>query len=147
MTGRFGCSRTVPKDALRHRDNGGPMHVDRSQLQGQAQHDFEDKSVMEPGSRDKKVPVLISGTELLELKRFTWMMSEAFGLDSRIENYQGQRPIGLYRWDFECLLSVLDSAVKRKVEYPDKNAPGWTDMANLFGRLSDEYQSHFGEIA
>jgi hypothetical protein len=103
--------------------------------------------VIKPGSRDKKVPVLISGHELLELKRFTWMMSEAFGLDRRIENYQGKRPIGLYSWDFECLLSVLDSAVKRKEEYPDKNAPGWKYIDDLFGRLSDEYQRHFGKIA
>ena len=113
----------------------------------QPQHDFEDESVIKPGSRDKKVPVLISGHELLELKRFTWMMSEAFGLDRRIENYQGKRPIGLYSWDFECLLAVLDRAVKRKEDYPDKNAPGWKDIADLFSRLSDEYQSHFGKIS
>ena len=103
--------------------------------------------MIEPGSRDKNVSVLISGQELLELQRFTWMMSEAFGLDRRIENYQGKRPIGLYSWDFECLLSVLDSAVKRKEEYPDKNAPGWNEINDLFSRLSAEYQSHFGRIA
>jgi hypothetical protein len=43
--------------------------------------------MIKSGSGDKKVAVLISGQELLELKRFTWMMGEAFGLDRRIENY------------------------------------------------------------
>ena len=103
--------------------------------------------MIEPGSRDKNVSVLISGQELLELQRFTWMMSEAFGLDRRIENYQGKRPIGLYSWDFECLLSVLDSAVKRKEEYPDDNAPGLKDITNLFIRLSDVYRTTFGKIS
>ena len=41
----------------------------------------------------------------------------------------------------------LDSAVKRKEEYPDKNAPGWKYIADLFGRLSDEYQRHYGKVA
>lgn len=102
--------------------------------------------MIKPGSRDKKIPVLISGHELLELKKFTWMMSEAFGLDRRIENYQGKRPIGLYSWDFECLLDVLDSAVKHKEEYPDENAPGWKSIDRLFRHLSAEYQTHFGNM-
>jgi hypothetical protein len=103
--------------------------------------------VIKPGSRDKKIPVLISGRELAELKKFTWMMSEAFGLDRRIEDYQGKRSIGLYQWDFNCILSVLESAIKRKEEYPDKDAPGWKETADLFTRLSEEYQIHFGETA
>lgn len=103
--------------------------------------------MVKPGSGDKKLPVMISGQELRELKRFTWMMSEAFGLDRRIENYQGKRPIGLYSWDLECLLAVLYDATKRKEEYPDKDAPGFTDIVDLFKRLSYEYQREFGAIA
>jgi hypothetical protein len=39
------------------------------------------------------------------------MMDEAFGLDARIRKYQGSRPIGFYRWDLECLIDVIDSAL------------------------------------
>jgi hypothetical protein len=60
--------------------------------------------MIKPGSGDKKVIVLISGQELIELKRFTWMMSEIFGLDRRIENYQGTRPIALSNWDLDSWL-------------------------------------------
>ncbi len=50
---------------------------------------------MKPGSRDRKASILITGLELDELQRFVWMMVESFGLDRRIANYQGVRPIGL----------------------------------------------------
>jgi hypothetical protein len=50
-------------------------------------------------------------------------------------------------WDLECLLAVLHSAVKRKEEYPNKDAPGWKYIAELFRRLSEEYRSEFGRIA
>ena len=58
---------------------------------------------MKPGSRDERYQILITGRELDELKRFTWSMAEAFGLDRRIENYQGKHPIGFYGWDLDCL--------------------------------------------
>ena len=58
---------------------------------------------MKPGSGDKQYRILITGRELEELKKFTWSMAEAFGLDRRIEKYQGKRPIGFYRWDLDCL--------------------------------------------
>jgi len=54
---------------------------------------------MRPGSRDVQYKILITGQELEELKKFTGDMAESFGLDRRIENYSGKRPIGLYRWD------------------------------------------------
>ena len=73
---------------------------------------------MKPGSKDKRVSLLIAGDELTELKRLTWLMSESFGLDTRIENYYGKRPIGLYSWDFECLLAIIDHALKDDKEYP-----------------------------
>ncbi len=57
---------------------------------------------MKPGSKDIKTDIVISGEELTELKRHTWLMDEAFGLDSRIDKYKGAKPIGLYIWDFEC---------------------------------------------
>ena len=48
-------------------------------------------------------------------------MAEAFGLDRKIENYQGKRPIGFYRWDLDCLDDVISMAVDDTKEYPDKS--------------------------
>ena len=94
---------------------------------------------MKPGSKDKRVSLLIAGDELTELKRLTWLMSESFGLDTRIENYHGKRPIGLYSWDFECLLAIIDHALKDDQEYPDKTTSGYYALAKLSRRLLDEY--------
>ncbi len=41
-------------------------------------------------------------------------MAEAFGLDRRIEAYSGKRPIGLYRWDLNCLLAVMALALSER---------------------------------
>ena len=92
---------------------------------------------MKPGSKDKRVSLLIAGDELTELKRLTWLMSESFGLDTRIENYQGKRPIGLYSWDFECLLAVIDHALNDDKEYPDKTAPEYHALTQFSRRLLD----------
>ncbi len=53
--------------------------------------------MIKPGSRDIKVNILITGEELDELQKHTWSMVEAFGLDRRIEQYKGKKPIGFYR--------------------------------------------------
>lgn len=55
--------------------------------------------------------VRISGRALEELKRHTYLMGDAFGLDLRIEEHLGGRPIPLHRWDIECLLMVLDEVL------------------------------------
>jgi hypothetical protein len=78
-----------------------------------------------PGSRDKKANILITGDELLELKRHAWLMTEAFGLDARIEKYQGKRPIGFYSWDLACLIDVIEYALEDEKEYPDQSAAGY----------------------
>ncbi len=67
---------------------------------------------MRLGPHDGKLTILITGDELHELKRFTVDMAEAFGLDRRIEAYSGKRPVGLYRWDLDCLLAVIALALK-----------------------------------
>ena len=51
------------------------------------------------------------------------MMVEAFGLDRRIANYQGVRPIGLYRWDIECLFDVINSVLTDTDYYPNQDSP------------------------
>jgi hypothetical protein len=99
--------------------------------------------MIKPGSRDKKVSLLITGDELTELKRMTWMMSESFGLDTRIEKYAGKRPIGLYSWDFECLLAVTDDALKNGKEYPDQTTSAYQVLSQLSRRLHEEYRKAF----
>ena len=98
---------------------------------------------MKPGSKDKKIKILITGEELSELQRHSWSMVEAFGLDRRIENYQGKRPIGFYRWDFDCLIDVIDFALNDLKEYPDKNTKEYKALKNLHDRLKDEYKTNF----
>jgi hypothetical protein len=98
---------------------------------------------MKPGSKDKKIQILISGKELSELQRHTWSMAEAFGLDRRIENYQGKRPIGFYRWDLDCLIDVIDIALDDPKEYPEKDSAEYKSLNDLYNRLKKEYEINF----
>ena len=99
--------------------------------------------IMKPGSKDKKIEILISGIELSELQRHTSSMAEAFGLDRRIDNYQGKRPIGFYRWDLDCLIDVIDIALDDPRDYPDRNSEEYKALKRLHVRLKDEYQRNF----
>lgn len=86
---------------------------------------------MRPGPKDVKLAILITGDELHELKRFTIDMAEAFGLDRRIEAYSGKRPIGFYRWDLDCLLAVMDLALKDQRAYPDKASSAYAVLQTI----------------
>lgn len=97
--------------------------------------------MVKPGSRDRKAKVLITGMELDELQRFTSMMAECFGLDRRIANYQGVRPIGLYRWDIECLVEVIDYVVGNPAYYPIQDSSENQAIRNLRNRLQNEYDA------
>jgi hypothetical protein len=70
---------------------------------------------MRPGKYDRKHQFLIKGAELRELKELD--LAESFGLDRRIERYQGKRPLGLYRWDLEGLLAALSLALDQSDDY------------------------------
>jgi hypothetical protein len=70
-------------------------------------------------------------------------MSESFGLDRRIDNYQGKRPIGLYSWDFDCLLAVIEDALKDREMYADTTASEYQNLARLFSRLTEIYRKTF----
>ena len=100
---------------------------------------------MKHGSRDIKVTMLITGEELDELQKHTWSMVEAFGLDHRIEQYKGKKPIGFHRWDMECLIDVLSMALDDPEEYPDHNNSGYLALKNLFEKLKSEYDRNFEE--
>ena len=99
--------------------------------------------IIKPGSRDIKVNILITGEELEELQKHTWSMAEAFGLDRRIEQYKGKKPIGLYRWDMDCLIDVLSIALDDSREYPDHNSSGYPALKDLSERLKSEYGRNF----
>ena len=87
--------------------------------------------------------MLIGGGELAELKRHTWQMAEAFGLDTRVERYQGKRPIGLHRWDFDCLIDVVGFALEDAEEYPSQDDSGHVALKRPHDRLRDEYERTF----
>jgi hypothetical protein len=91
--------------------------------------------MIKPGKYDLKVSILISGMELDELQRHVWMMAESFGLDHRIANYRGVRPIGLYRWDIECLIDVIDSVLDDPEYYSSQDSEEYCALKNLRTRL------------
>ncbi len=99
---------------------------------------------MKPLPGDHRHRLLISGDELRELKNHTCGMAEAFGLDRKIENYQGTRPITLYRWDLECLMDVIDLALKDERDYPDKSTPEYQALKRLGERIHQEYDAVYG---
>lgn len=98
---------------------------------------------MKPGKNDRRHEVLITGSELRELKRLD--MPESLGLDRRIEKYQGKRPIGLYRWDLECLLATLSIVADGRD--PFVSAKGQMTLKRLHDRLQAVYQTVYGAAA
>jgi hypothetical protein len=96
-----------------------------------------------PGKRDRKHEILITGQELKELKRHTDWMAESFGLDDRIDEYQGKRPIGLYRWDLDCLLDVIEMCLEDRKEYPVPGSPEYLALRGLHDRLRQEYDKYY----
>ena len=100
---------------------------------------------MKPGSGDIRHKVLITGDELRELKRHTGSMVEAFGLDRKIDAYQGTRPITLYRWDLDCLMDVIEDEKADKQQYPDNTASDYVALKRLGDRLRAEYDRHYGD--
>ena len=99
---------------------------------------------MKPCPGDIRHKVLITGDELRELKRHTYALVEAFGLDRKVEAYKGTRPLTLYRWDLECLMDTIDSELGDSWEYPDQAAPESLALKRLAERLREEYDRHYG---
>ncbi|VEN75051.1 conserved hypothetical protein [Candidatus Desulfarcum epimagneticum] len=90
---------------------------------------------MKPGKNDIPVKIKISGRRLEELQKHTWHMCEAFGLDRKVENYKGVRPISFYSWDLDCILDVLDIVLNDDKEYPDKKDEGFIKLHELYLEL------------
>ena len=98
---------------------------------------------MKPGRNTPRHKLRITGDELRELQRHTGSMAEAFGLDRKIDEYAGKRPITLYRWDLECLMDVIDIALEDKREYADKSTAEYQALARLGERLRAEYDAAY----
>jgi hypothetical protein len=71
-------------------------------------------------------------------------MAEAFGLDRKIENYKGTRALTLYRWDLDCLMDVIDQALRREPDRRDRSAPDYSALKSLSERLRQEYDTVYG---
>ena len=97
---------------------------------------------MKPGKYDRRHRILISGVELQALKLLA--MPESFGLEGRIQRYEGKRPIGLYRWDLECLLDTLSLEMTDRPLYPRLRKRDLAALQSLYGRLRKEYDSAYG---
>jgi hypothetical protein len=100
---------------------------------------------MRPGPRDVPVRIKIEGEELRELQEHTGAMAESFGLDRKIEEYQGRRPLTLYRWDVECLLDIIDMTIEeaenwsKRKHYPGARKPKAEPLRSLLARLRKAY--------
>jgi hypothetical protein len=70
-------------------------------------------------------------------------MCEAFGLDRKVENYKGTRPISFYSWGLDCILTVLDMALDDEKEYPDKKDEGYIKLQELYADLKKSYKETY----
>jgi len=102
--------------------------------------------MVKPGRKERQSSILITGLELEELQHFDWVMAESFGLDRRIANYKGTRPIGLWRWDIECLVGVINAVLDDPEYYPTKGSPGYRAIKALRDRLQKEVEILTAEL-
>lgn len=100
---------------------------------------------MKPGKKDIPVGIKIQGDELDALQGQTYLLSETFGLDRRIDAYRGSRPLRLYRWDLEVLIDVL-TLVEAKTHRPRRIVERET-LAVLKQRLQRVYAEAYGDGA
>ena len=101
---------------------------------------------MKPASGERKRYILINGLELNELHRFDWLMAESYGLDRRIANYKGTRPIGLWRWDIDCLVDAIDLVLDDPEFYSSHETPGYLAIKALQDRVKEEGKALYAEI-
>jgi len=98
---------------------------------------------MKPGKKDIPIKIKIVGKQLEELQYHTVHMSEAYGLDTRIEKYQGTKSITLYQWDLDCLIDVLFIVLDDEKEYPDKKSPNYIALNKLYNNLKQVYKDTY----
>ena len=98
---------------------------------------------MKFSKQDLKAKILITGEELEVLHSLTYQMAESFGLDTRIDNYQGKRSISFHSWDFDCLFAVLEMALVDSKSFPDKTKTCTIALESLCSRLKASYNETF----
>jgi hypothetical protein len=72
-------------------------------------------------------------------------LPESFGLEGRLQRYEGKRPIGLYRWDLECLLATLSLEMEARPQHPRLRSKAIDGLKSLHDRLQKEYDSVYGQ--
>ena len=86
---------------------------------------------------------MIKDAERRVLKELS--LPESFGgLERRVERYQGKRPIGLYRWDLECLLDTLSPEMTNRPLHPRPHRADLAALQSLYDRLRKEYDTAYG---
>jgi hypothetical protein len=75
--------------------------------------------------KQKQHRILISGDELVELKRHAYQIPECPGLDRRIQKYQGNKPFLLTHHELEWLVAVLDAVLTDPNGYPCIEQSPW----------------------
>ena len=98
---------------------------------------------MKASKQDVKARILITGEELEVLQSLTYEMAESFGLDTRIDKYQGKRAISFHAWDFDCLFAVIEMSLADPKEFPDKAQSRYIALENLCSRLKASYIEAF----
>ena len=92
-------------------------------------------------AKNTRRQVLITGDELAELKKYTIYFAECPGLDRRLANDKGKRPLGLDQRDLRCLTSIITLLLHNPNHYPNPKAPECKLMQQLLARLEVEYRS------
>jgi hypothetical protein len=100
---------------------------------------------MKPGKNDIKTNLIIQGDELYAIQDVCYIFTECFGLDSRIANYKGKRPLGLYQWDFECLISGLDYIVNNEKGKQRVSSEDLEILRNLLVRVNEIYKNIYDQ--
>ena len=98
---------------------------------------------MKPGKNDIPIKIKIEGRQLEELQKHTWGMSEAYGLDTRVGNYKGKKPISFYQWDLDCIDGLLDYVLNDEKLYPDKQDEGYVILHELYETLQQAYKTTY----
>ena len=98
---------------------------------------------MKAANHDLKAKIIITGEELEVLHSLTYQMAESFGLDTRIDKYQGKRAISFHAWDFDCLFAVIELSLADPKAFPDKTNSRYIALENLCARLKTSYIETF----
>jgi hypothetical protein len=107
---------------------------------------------MKAGRRSEdSCEIVVTGDELVELKRHGHEIPECPGLEARIQRYQGKRPLVVSIHELGWLVAVLDAVLSDPKGYPCVEYDPWrleyvppTDRRcitcrQLYERLEDEY--------